>query len=454
MSDIKNKKNLIFVSKDFSGLGFAKMSFDGGYNVLFAYKNDEIEKLEAKKDKTDSDIDKIEAFYNVGNGIVEKVPLDEIFGKREKYRSWYWIFDQNYLSEYADRLREEGFPRVFGTSRFTDRMEHDRKFSADIMRQAGFDIPETVEFSDLESGISFIEEHNKEAWVFKPEGDQDSYMTFVPSNWDDKQASRQVLRYMKKIKKITGKYVLQKRIKGVEINVEAWIYKGTPFFAFCTLENKRKLNYDAGCHVGCSQDIVFTVPLESQLVRDTIGKTFSYYKSINYTGFADVNCIIADDKYYFLEVCNRFGYNSHPNLFKTLAIDNFGDIMTEFIDGKIHDFHKHFRKGFGASILVYNEHPRNLPIEIEESLKNNFYEFDIYVDDDGELSIAGSAPEVGIVTKHGWTIEEAARECLDAIDLFEEINFPDIGYRSDLDKDYGAHSPIRRYRALETMGLL
>ena len=448
------KRNLIFVSKDFSGLGFAKMSLEGEHGVLFAYKNKDIEELEAKKNKTDDDLDKIEAFYNVGNGIVEKIPLDELFKKREKYKSWYWIFDQNYLSEYSDKLREEGFPRVFGAMGLTDKMEHDRQFCAGIMKQAGFNIPETVEFSDLASGEDFIEEHEEEAWVFKPDGDQESYLTFVPSNWDDKKASRQVLKYVKKLKKDPGTYVLQKRIKGVEINVEAWIYEGTPFFAFCTLESKRKLNRDAGCHVGCSHDIVFTIPLECRLVQDTIGKTFPYYKSINYTGFADVNCIFADNKYYFLEVCNRFGYNSHPNLFKTLAIDNFGDIMTDFIDGDIQDFYRHFRKGFGASVLVYNEHPRDLPIDIEEPLKNDFYDFDTYVDDNGELSIAGSAPEVGIVTKHGWTIEEAAGECLDAIDLFEEINFPDIGYRSDLNQDYGAHSPIRRYRALETMKLL
>jgi hypothetical protein len=68
--------------------------------------------------------------------------------------------------------------------------------------------------------------------------------------------------------------------------------------------------------------------------------------------------------------------------------------------------------------------------------------------------VAGWAKEVGILCHHGATIEEAASECISMIDVYEDITFPDIAYRSDLGKDDWMSSPIRRYRALQTMKLL
>ena len=429
----------IIVTKDFSGLGFAVMLLEEGNEVIVAYKNDD---LKAGEKRT---------YENVGKNLVEKFPLEDVLKSRRKFKDAYWIFDQNIHEGVADALHKEGF-KVFGGSKFMEKMEHDRSFAVDFMKQSGLDIPDTHEFSNLPEGIAFLEQNPDDAFVYKPDETEEAWQTFVPSSWEDDQANHELLLYMKTVKD-TGEYILQKRIKGVEVNVEAWFYEGEPFFAFVGLENKRKLNRDAGSNVGCAQDIDFVVALDAPIVQKTIGRTFPQYKEMKYTGFADVNCIIADNKYYFLEVCNRFGYNSHPNLFRNLAIDPTGQILADFIDGNIQGMYERFRLGFGASISLYTDNPRQVPLIIKGQALEKFYHFDTFMVED-QLSIAGWAKEVGILCHYGSTIEEAASECISMIDVYEDITFPDISYRSDLGKDDWPTAPIRRFRALQTMKLL
>ena len=434
------KRKIIIVTQDFSGLGFAKIAHDQGDDVLIAYKPSD------KEEKDD-----LEKYETVGEGIVDKVELDKAI-KLYRGKGYYWIFDMNYLSEYSEKLRSMG-EKVFGASKLTDDMEHKREFGTEIAKKAGLQILPTFECKTLEDGIAFLEQHKDEAWVFKPDEADESDLTFVPSNWEDEDANNELQRYMKSLD-YSGTYILQKRVKGLEANVEVWIYKGTPFFAFCTLENKKKLNHDAGMAVGCSQDILFTIQLDSKLVKNTVGKMFSYYQGIRYTGFADMNVIIQDNNFWFIEFCNRWGYNSHPNLFINLAIDNFGDIICDFIDGKIQDFYKHFRYGFGASITLYIDKPKPaLPLYIKDCVKKDFFHFDTFAIDD-ELYLAGYCKEVGIICKHGFTIEEAAGEALACIDTYEEISYPNIAYRSDLSEDNWPTSPRRRYTALKAMNLI
>src|SRR5438093_9764385 len=118
---------------------------------------------------------------------------------------------------------------------------------------------------------------------------------------------------------------------------------------------------------GCGGDMVTLLPLNSKLVSETIGKMLPFYQEQKYTGFADVNVIFTKDGPKFLEVCNRFGYNAHITQFLALAKDNFGDIIADYIDGKIEGMANRFRQGFGASLTLFLDHPREgMPIHIDE----------------------------------------------------------------------------------------
>lgn len=429
---------LILVTQDFSSLGFATLAKRQGDDVILAHKENPDDPLTSEERKT---------FDLTGKGMIGKIDLDEAV-KTLTGQGNYWVFDQNYHSDYSKKLRDMG-EKVFGAEpELMAKMEHDRAFGVEVAEESGFDIPPTEEFSDIESALGFLDANEENAYVFKPDNTDESHLTYVPNSEKDEDANRELYDYLISLKDV-GTFILQRRIKGVEINIEAWLYQGEPFFAFCCLECKRKLDKDFGENTGCASDIAFTIPLESKGVRETIGKFFPFYEEKKYTGFVDCNVIIADKKVYFLEVCNRFGYNSHPNLFYTLAIDTFGNIMRDFMDGKVGDFYNRFRDGFGASVRVYLDHKRSgLPFHMKEEVEKHFYPYELYLQDDKHF-LAGFSEDVGIMTAHGYTMEEAAEECYENIG---KIHFPDKSCRSDLHKRDYPSSPIKRWEAMNAMG--
>lgn len=439
----ETQKKLIIVTQDYSGLGFAKRATEelGYENVILAYR---------MKDKEENE----ECFDLVGNGIAEKMELDELMENREDFRDWYFMWDGNHNYEDADLLRLEGF-KVFGGMELQDKMEHDRNFGMELVKQAGLDTLPYQEFNNPQDGIDYLEQNQDKAFVFKPDAGEGCYTTYVPDHEDDHEANEELRKYMTSLDDDGTTYILQERIKGLEYNIEAWIYKGKPVFAFVCLESKRKLNKDEGEMVGCSQDVSFVVPLEAKILKNTVYKLLPHIPE-DYTGFLDCNILNKDKKDYFIEFCARFGYNAHPNLFWNLAISPFTEILFDLMDGNIDDFYRHFRYGFGSSVTLYIDHPRKgLPFHKDKDLHGHFYHFDTYREydewGDPEYYLAGYANEVGIVCAHGFTIKESAKECLR---LADKIHFPMHAMRSDLDKNDYPTEPGGRYMALVSMDYL
>lgn len=427
------KRHFIIVTEDFTGLGWAKKLQEEGNDVILAYKlkEDDDKKSEAKK---------------VGQGIVPVLELDDVMNNKKKYKDSYWIFDMNVHVKVANELREGGY-KVFGGQEISEKMENDRQFASDLMAKYGIQSPPTKEFSSIEQGLDFLEQNEDKAYVFKPDEQNDKCYTFVPDNEDDKKANKELIVYMGSLGD-AGKYILQERITGVETNFECWYCKGVPFFAFCNLECKKKLNNDFGGLVGCSQSIDFAVPLESKAIKTTIAKLNDFYKDMEYTGFVDANVIVFDNENYYLETCNRFGYNAHPSLLFSVAKNPIGEILSNFIDGKIENWYDNFRFGFSASITLYTDDPKpDIPLFIEKDADKHFYLYDGYKKGD-QFFLTGYCPEVGVISAHDYTIRNAAQMALEKAKL---VHFPLKGMRSDIDRlDYPS-SPEERYAALEAM---
>lgn len=435
-SNRSKKPSFIIVTKDFCGLGFGKMIQDAGYPVVMAYAggSDELEVPDAMK--------------AIGTGLIQRVPLKQIFAARNKYKDSYWIFDSNHYPEMGERLFEEGF-RVWGGRQLQYDMEHDRDFGVELVKSAGIDSPETLEFSTREEGIKFLEANPDRAFVFKPNEQDSSWDTFLPDSEKDHIANIELLTYLQAVGDGNGKgYILQERKRGVEANFEVWCHNGTPYFGFCDLESKKKLNDDSGCLVGGAQDIAFQIPVDSYAIQSTVGKLLETDALKNYTGFLDINVIVADRQNYFLEFCARFGYPAHPTLFSTLALDPFPELIMDMIDGNIENFGERFRFGFGAGISLYTDKQKTgMPIYIAEDKEKQFYQYDLYKKKDILLT-AGLAPEVGVITGHGYTIKDAAEE---AILNMKKVNFPNRSGRTDLDRNCYPSAPQGRYDALVAM---
>lgn len=431
-------RKFVLVTQDTSGLGWTKKLQEEGEMVVFL-------KGECK-DPSEAD-----SYARVGDGLVPCVTMADV--ESLKGPDTYWLFDRNVFPELADTLRTEG-QKVFGTSALTEKMENDRAFACQIADQYGLPSPPTHDFQTIDDGVAFLEANPDKAYVMKPNASEDSFATFVPFRQDPEDANYELCCYLRNAPEPKEGYILQERKPGVEINVEMWLQDGVPFFAFCCLENKRKWNHDLGEMSGCAGDIVFTVPVNSVLVQRTVGKLLPFYAERGYTGIADVNVILGDNQTWFLEVCNRFGYNSHPNLFMNCALDGFGNIMADWMDGNIETIPQRFRAGFGASITCFIDHKRpGLPIYLNPRLEKNFFPFDGCRPGEDVL-LTGFSGEIGIFTDHDYTIEEAAEGCLNQLIYNEAVSFPDISFRTDLHCSNYRGAPVKRYAALRAMGLV
>ena len=445
---VNSNRKFVIVSQDTSGEGWAKMLVSGSAgrgNPREEHNTEVIFSLALKDDEED-----IEQIKKVGEGIFECIPFDEIWKHRKQYKDYIFIFDQNHNWEKAEQLRIEGF-MVFGGLQLSDMMEHDRDFGISLIEKAGLDTPETQEFTGKDDGLEFLDENYDRAWVFKPdEPDGKSWVTTCPDHDNDEKANREIYNFLKSQSNATP-YILQERVKGVEINVEFFVYKGTPFFAQANFECKRKYNGDYGKMIGCAQDTCFVIPLESKILKDTLWKLVKLPEFKDYTGFLDLNLIVADNKYYFLEFCARFGYNSHPNLFLSLSLSPFSEIMSDWVLGDIKEFGKHFRAGYGASITCWiDDLVTGLPLSFDDMTdESRFYPYDTY-EEDGETYLAGYSNEVGVIVAHDYDLKSA---CEEAVSKYKRVHYPGKCGRTDLAETNYMTNPLERLTACKEMGL-
>jgi len=84
----------IIVSQDTSGEGWAKILISGAAgrgNPREEHNTEVIFSLAPKDDEED-----LEQIEKVGEGIMERIPFEDLFKQRNKYKDWLWIFDQNF----------------------------------------------------------------------------------------------------------------------------------------------------------------------------------------------------------------------------------------------------------------------------------------------------------------------------------------------------------------------
>ena len=422
----------VVVTKWFTGLGFAMRLRDEGHEVELAVVGIEDQRQQAR-------------YALVGNGLLPKRTLAEVVADRSRSRDAYFVWDENHSVEENECLRQEGF-KVFGGGRYPEVMEHDRDACLEFVGRYGLQAPRSHPFAETAAAVQFLEEHPTTAYVYKPDVG-DNHETFLPQCERAEEANVELRAHLRSLRG-SSPFVLQERKDGVETNVEVWFVRGEPRFAFMTLESKRRLTGDLGDLAGCAFDFVFAVPLESRAVAETVGRLYPAYREMRYTGFADANVVVARDGVWFFEKCERFGYNSHPNLFWNIARDPLGATLASLVDGT---FTPNFAPGFGASCTMYMDHPApGKAIQFPEEVHPSLYFFDVHRDGDTYLT-AGYADSVLVVNAFGYTMPQAWES---ALARAAQVKFPGRSYRVDGAGTEYPSSPVRRYEALAAMRYL
>lgn len=412
-----------------------------GSKVIVAYKYAD-----------DSESDDLEQTKLIGDGLVDKIPLEEATKKLIGSGNL-WVFDGNELPKYADRLRKAN-EAVVGTSTLSARMEDDRDYAASVAESIGLEMPDTQKFTDYSVATKFLKSHSDKSYAYKPfKGDPTA--TYVPQEREDLgKANLELQEYIAGLEGSAGKrpqFILQEVVEGIEAAFDLWLQDGKPKAAFCDLESKRKLTGDLGEHVGCAGDYVFKVPFTSKGIQETVAKYLHWKELEHYTGSVDINISIVKGKPLFFENCFRFAYNAYPSTFHGLADATMEEIIHEWVLGKKRDMSSMFKPGFAGSLTLMADHPKSgSPIIVPEEIVSEFNTTRAFRNKVGLRMVEGWG-ELGSVIAYGSTIEAVGSECLD---LAKQVTFPDRGYRIDLTHADLPGLPLRRFRELQSRGYL
>jgi phosphoribosylamine--glycine ligase len=412
-NDAKFLKKFLFVS-------FESLSGDLAWQVK---KEGNEVKVYIKSD-TDKD---------VYEGILEKV--DEW----EDYVEWadVIVFDDVGFGKEADSLRSKG-KLVIGGSGYTDRLEEDREFCQQEMKNTGMQVLPHWDFSDFDSAIDFIKS-NPGTYVFKPSGSiaSDSKGILFLGQEDDGKDIIEVLEqnkllWAKKIKK----FQLQKMAVGVEIAVGSF-FNGEDFIypINVNFEHKRLFPGDIGPYTGEMGTLMFWSGA-NEIFKTTLLRLRDRLKESGYRGYIDINCIVNAKGIYPLEITSRFGYPTISIQIEGISTP-WGELL--YALAKSEKFELKVRRGFQIGVIVavppfpfYDKAEAYIYKDLSILFKKNNLD-GVHLGDvkiiNGIWSVAGETGYALVITGSGQTVEEARKQVYARL---KNINLQNMYYRTDI----------------------
>lgn len=350
------------------------------------------------------------------------------------------IFDSSGMGSVADEFKKTN--SIIGASSFHDKMEYDRSFGLDLMTKCCIQTPETMEFSSTEWHLpeKLLTENKDKKYVFKPDGDLPSRLSYVPCDNED------LLGYMDFVKRFYGSkvksFILQEFIEGTIISTEYWC-DGKKLIGPVnhTVESKKFMNDDLGPSTGCSGNLVWLGDEDSQIVQQGIKCIEEELIKENYVGPIDLNTIFNENGVFGLEWTPRFGLDAFPTFMQLLQID-CGEFISGIAKGTLKKIplRDNFAGGIRISIPPYPLEPDHatevqevspnygLPIRGLPKDLSNFYFYEVMKEDKDYFHSEGTGV-IAVISDYWDDLES----CFDLpYELAENLKVPDKQYRTDL----------------------
>ena len=408
------KRNYLFVSSDALHVDCAWQILKEGHSVRYF--------IESTHDK------------DIGDGFVPKVD------SWEEHVDWadVIIFDDVLgHGKKAAALRKKG-KLVIGGTPYTDRLEDDRSFGQDELKDAGISILHYKEFTDFDEAIAFVRS-NPRKYVIKPSGEAQNIkrLLFVGVEEDGSDVVR-ILEAYKRVWSGTIKvFQLQNRVTGVEVAVGAF-FNGKKFLLPVNInfEHKKLFPGDIGPATGEMGTSMFWSGA-NKLFNATLKKMEPKLAAEGYVGYIDLNCIVNGQGIYPLEFTARFGYPTIQIQSDALLLP-LADFFYNLASGNDDDIK--IKKGFqvGVRLVVppypfrdkktFDSYSKNATIVFKKPLFEGIHIEDVKLVKD-EWLVTGSAGVALVVSGHGATMKEAQKQAYHRI---QNILIPNMYYRKDV----------------------
>jgi phosphoribosylamine--glycine ligase len=264
---------VLIIDQDGYGLDFCLRCAKAGHEVRWFIKPDEKDNPEVGK----------------GFKIIERV--NNWIGSVE----WADIIIPTGNAEYMQKLeffKKRGCP-IFGPSVESARLEVDRQFGMDTLKEYGIEVPEYKSFTTLEEAKQHVLK-TKQRFVFKTMGDaEDKSLSYCSHSAADMAQKIEYWQGRKMNPK--GPVMLQEFIDGIEIGVSRWMGKkgfiGKPNENF---EHKKLMPGNKGPNTGEMGTLMAYVN-ESKLFDETLSKLEKALVKMGHLGDVDLNFIIGKE---------------------------------------------------------------------------------------------------------------------------------------------------------------
>ncbi len=263
----------------------------------------------------------------IGNGLVDKVRDWE--GKM-KWADLIVVTDNSKYSARLETYFQKDFP-IVGANQRSAALELDREVGSKFLNDCGIKTLPFQTFTSFDDAISHVRTTGG-TFVCKPwGGTQDKALSYVSKSPADMIFT---LERWRRSKKLQGKFMLQKKVSGVEMGVAGWFGPG----GWCSYidenwEHKKLMNDDLGCNTG-EMGTVMRYVTKSKLFNDVLAPCTERLHRLGYVGNVDVNCIVAEDGTPWpLEFTMRFGWPSF-NLCTSLHLGDPAEWLGGLLEGK------------------------------------------------------------------------------------------------------------------------
>ena len=337
----------------------------------------------------------------------------------------------------ANKLRKKG-KLVIGGTPYTDKLEDDRSFGQEELKNAGVSIIPYKNFVLFDEAIEFVKK-NPGKYVIKPSGEaQNQKMFLFVGEEDDGKDVIQVLNtYKKVLSKQIRVFQLQRRVSGVEVAVGAF-FNGKQFVypVNINFEHKKLFPGNIGPSTGeMGTSMFWSMP--NRIFNSTLKKMEPKLAEEGYIGYIDLNCIVNGYGIYPLEFTARFGY-------PTISIQQEGILMpiSEFLytlaTGELTKFKA--KSGFQIGVRIvappfpYGDDKKMASHRMDSIVIFKKPNIDgVHIEDvkliNDEWVLTGTSGVALIVVGCGQTLKQAQNQVYNRI---QNILIPDMYYRTDI----------------------
>lgn len=349
------------------------------------------------------------------------------------------IFEGANQGALQDQLRADGF-RVIGGCAWGDRLEADRAFGQQAMRDAGMRTAASHEFTDFAVALEFLRVRPGR-YVYKLSGGTAASTRNYVGEMED-GADLRALLVMEAAhweEPEPPQFVLMDHLRGVEVGIGAY-FNGERFLDTVCLdwEHKRFFPGDLGELTGEMGTLV-TYRGAGRLFALTLGRMAEALRANGYVGYINLNTIVNDQGIWPLELTCRFGYPGYA-VCDALHAEGWDAIFNKMLDRSATSFATHPGYAIGVVLSVppfpyeygYAQLSRGAPIFFRDGLsadqRARLYYGEVAMSGE-QLVTDGSLGYVMVATGCGADAAEARAA---AYPLANKVVVPNLRYRNDI----------------------